>query len=225
MTFGSIRSSPSLEIPSTPPGGLGRDEKRRSLIISSRVYALVYCGSRAPGGGGGAGRVLGFRKFAKRNKRLLAVQANENFITFYIVIFYYCGICLLLEPRLVEVHRFYLQSWFHVLVLNVANKCSKYIRLRYRGAQLLLTPPSCMDGGRRAWTVCYGIGLGTNAWIRRFQDGGCSTLYSPISTQIASSSSARGFIYSVDIFFYIFSYVPGGKDALRAKNSLKVHVM
>ena len=69
------------------------------------------------------------------------------------------------------------------------------------------------------------LGLGTNAWIRRFQDGGCSTLYSPISTQITSSSSARGFIYSVDIFFYIFSYVPGGKDALRAKNSLEFHVM
>ena len=153
--------------------------------------------------------------------------ACENFITSYIIIFY-CGICLLLEPRLVEVYRFYLQSWFHVLVLNVANKCSKYIPLRYRGAQLLLTPPFCMDGGQRgqrAWTVCYGIGLGTNAWIRRFQDGGCSTLYSPISTQITSSSSARGFIYSVDIFFYIFSYVPGGKDALRAKNSLEFHVM
>ena len=65
-----------------------------------------------------------------------------NFITFYIIIFYYCGICLLLEPRLVEVYRFYLQSWLHVLVLNVANKCSKYIPLRYRGGQLLLTPPS-----------------------------------------------------------------------------------
>ena len=61
--------------------------------------------------------------------------ACENFITSYIIIFYYCGICLLLEPRLVEVYRFYLQSWFHVLVLNVANKCSKYIPLRYRGAQ------------------------------------------------------------------------------------------
>lgn len=61
--------------------------------------------------------------------------ACENFITSYIIIFYYCGICLLLEPRLVEVYRFYLQSWLHSLVLNVANKCSnrllsKYITLR-----------------------------------------------------------------------------------------------
>ena len=147
--------------------------------------------------------------------------ACENFITSYIIIFYYCGICLLLEPRLVEVYRCYLQSWLHVLVLNVANKCSKYIPLRYRRGQLLLTPPFCMDGERRAWTVCYGIGLGTNAWMRRFQDGGCSTLYSPISTQIASSSSACGFFHSVDIFFYIFSYVTGVKDAIVGQEQLE----
>ena len=57
----------------------------------------------------------------------------------------------------------------------------------------------------RSFWLGQWLGLGTNAWIRRFQDGGCSTLYSPISTQIASTSSARGFFYSVDIFFYIFS--------------------
>ena len=101
-------------------------------------------------------------------------------------------------------------------MLNVANKFSKFYIL------IFSTSPSTrvltLDG--LLW-----LGLGTNAWIRRFQDGGCSTLYSTISTQIASSSSARGFFYSVDIFIYIFSYVPGDKDALRAKNSLEFHVM
>ena len=41
-------------------------------------------------------------------RRCLACQ---NFITSYIIIFYFCGICLLLEPRVVEVCR--LQSWLH----------------------------------------------------------------------------------------------------------------
>ena len=80
--------------------------------------------------------------------------ACENFITSYIIIFYYCGICLLLEPRLVEVYRFYLQSWLHVLVLHVASKCSKSGAVI--GSCLNILPFDTEGPNSWAWTVCYG---------------------------------------------------------------------